>query len=645
MFLKMMCLLVVADHHNIAWTVQWDVAAPDSYPRAVIVIKNTSSVPITYDSVESIPTFGGPTLYVKQHDTMEIHVTNKLMDRVISIHWHGIHQLLQANMDGVPGITQAGILPQHTFVYRFNITQSPGTFFYHSHSGLQSSDGFHGVLVIRDSKTNLSMREYVIALQDWNHELSTTLFTKYVARNRDEFMPDYPYPAVAVLINGKGQFDCQTNLVSEHECDLVRKWGWPFLLSNFNESMKFPSKTESWETNGQCNPSRPPFFGSCRAEQPFHKFICEFNETLRLRLVGVGFSLGLRFWVDGHNLTVVAKDGSDIVPIVDQAAVFLHAGERLDVLLTCDQPSQSYFVFVAIAYEFYGKMAHLKSPNVSSYAVLFYNDSNDSHFPDVVQYPPDVWPRKNVEPIYFYKSLQRTIPATQRFWIWSQSKGHWWNYETNTSGKRLEWWELNSHVPSSLSGENDILRVCADSANWSSLFTVEPLIFHLTWNQSYEFVLVNNESQPHPWHIHGYTADVLSIGHIGHLDSIISINDTNVPIMRADTFVIPSHSFVQFRILANNPGPWVVHCHMPYHAEVGMLFMLSVEYNGKKCAYQPIRDLTYWKDATTATITAIILAAFVLILVVTFLLVGCIVRKRQRKQTLNAAFLPDVPLV
>lgn len=669
-------LMVCAEHHELFWTVQWTVASPDSYPRPIIAIKPEQSPSMNvYDNIEAQPVlFGGPTIYVQQHDTLHVYVTNKLSDRVVSIHWHGLHQKNNAANDGVPGLTQSGILPMHTFVYRLNITQEPGTHFYHSHSGLQSSDGFQGMFVIREKQQQSvviatqqqqleqpPVNDYVVALQDWHHELSTTLLAKYIARNGayEGFIADYPYPAVSILINGKGQFNCETQFVSEQDCELVRKWGWPFVLSGYNDSMRFPPKQESWQTNGQCNPSRAPFVGACNTSStPYSEFVCVRGRSIRMRLVGSGFSLGVRFWIDGHNLTIVAKDGNLIQPVIEhQEAVFLHAGERLDVLVDCEQTPRHYYIFAAIAYEYYGKTAHLKSPNVSSYAVLRYDESMQQlNKMEPAQCPPDEWPQSHIQPMFFYPSNRHVAnPAKQQFFIWSQSKGHWWNYETNTSGKRLEWWELNAHTPWNLANMDSILDMCAKdpNTNMSLLFTTQqqPLIFNLVYNTTYDFVLVNNESQPHPWHVHGYSVDVLRVGAIHDMTHLLyDWNMTVENVMRADTFITPAKGFVQFRIVADNPGPWLVHCHMPYHAEVGMSFLLSVAYDGKSCAYQqPINAdvVAYWRDVSTATIIAFIVSMFVIVPLLVAL-IACVlgygVKKCRRQHTLNAEYLQAIPL-
>ena len=85
-----------------------------------------------------------PLLRFRQGQEIELRVTNRLKERS-SIHWHGI--LLPNEMDGVPGVTFKGIEPGETFVYRFPLKQY-GTYWYHSHSGMQEQLGLYGPLVI-----------------------------------------------------------------------------------------------------------------------------------------------------------------------------------------------------------------------------------------------------------------------------------------------------------------------------------------------------------------------------------------------------------------------------------------------------------------------------------------------------------------
>ncbi|NHO33619.1 copper resistance system multicopper oxidase [Acetobacter fallax] len=106
-----------------------------------------------------------PTLRWREGDTVEIAVTNRL-DETTSLHWHGIR--LPADMDGVPGLSFAGIRSGATFTYRFPVRQS-GTYWYHSHSGMQEQTGLYGALVIDPAGgTERAVdRDYVLVLSDW----------------------------------------------------------------------------------------------------------------------------------------------------------------------------------------------------------------------------------------------------------------------------------------------------------------------------------------------------------------------------------------------------------------------------------------------------------------------------------------------
>jgi FtsP/CotA-like multicopper oxidase with cupredoxin domain len=50
-------------------------------------------------------------------------------------------------MDGVPGVSFPGIKARSSFTYDFPILQA-GTYWYHSHSGLQELMGLYGPIVI-----------------------------------------------------------------------------------------------------------------------------------------------------------------------------------------------------------------------------------------------------------------------------------------------------------------------------------------------------------------------------------------------------------------------------------------------------------------------------------------------------------------
>ncbi|MBS0504646.1 MAG: multicopper oxidase domain-containing protein, partial [Proteobacteria bacterium] len=106
-----------------------------------------------------------PLIRLREGQDVRIHVENAL-DEDTSIHWHGF--VLPFQMDGVPGISFPGIAPGETFTYQFPIVQS-GTYWYHSHSGLQEQEGHYGPIVIdpKDADPVAYDREHVVVLSDW----------------------------------------------------------------------------------------------------------------------------------------------------------------------------------------------------------------------------------------------------------------------------------------------------------------------------------------------------------------------------------------------------------------------------------------------------------------------------------------------
>src|SRR5581483_3483972 len=86
----------------------------------------------------------GPILRWREGDTVTISLINRLKHPT-SIHWHGVR--LPADMDGVPGLSFAGVPPGETFEYRFPVRQT-GTYWYHSHSGSQEQTGLIGAVII-----------------------------------------------------------------------------------------------------------------------------------------------------------------------------------------------------------------------------------------------------------------------------------------------------------------------------------------------------------------------------------------------------------------------------------------------------------------------------------------------------------------
>src|SRR4051812_47857147 len=107
-----------------------------------------------------------PLIRLKEGQTVRIEVSNH-SEEPSSIHWHGL--LVPFQMDGVPGVSFPGIGPGETFTYEFPIIQS-GTYWYHSHSGLQEQEGHYGPIIIDPKGVDPVAydREHVVVLSDYS---------------------------------------------------------------------------------------------------------------------------------------------------------------------------------------------------------------------------------------------------------------------------------------------------------------------------------------------------------------------------------------------------------------------------------------------------------------------------------------------
>lgn len=86
-----------------------------------------------------------PVLEFTEGDIARIKVINNVPGEQISIHWHGL--LLDPYMDGVAYVNTPPIYSGKSFTFEFPLRQS-GTYWYHSHTGVQEQKGIYGAFII-----------------------------------------------------------------------------------------------------------------------------------------------------------------------------------------------------------------------------------------------------------------------------------------------------------------------------------------------------------------------------------------------------------------------------------------------------------------------------------------------------------------
>ncbi len=103
-----------------------------------------------------------------------IRVENKI-DEPSLIHWHGLTPPWQ--QDGVPGVSGPPIAPGGTADYDFPL-RFGGTFWMHSHQGLQEQLMMAAPLIIRDQRNRTGQQEVVVMLADFSFTPPDQIFAE-----------------------------------------------------------------------------------------------------------------------------------------------------------------------------------------------------------------------------------------------------------------------------------------------------------------------------------------------------------------------------------------------------------------------------------------------------------------------------------
>ena len=261
----------------------------------------------------SIP---GPVLRWRQGDTVTLRVTNRLaVDS--SIHWHGI--LLPYQMDGVPGISFPGIRPGETFTYRFKVVQS-GTYWYHSHSGMQEQTGMYGAIIIDPPGKDpiRADREYVVQLSDWTDENPMRVLTKLKAQS-DYY--NFNQPTAAEFFR-----DVSKDGVT---AAMAKRRMWNQMRMNPTDLADISAYSYTYLMNGVTPAGN--WTGLFRP-----------GEKVRLRLINSGAMTFFDVRIPGLKMTVVQADGQDVDPVtVDE--IRLGVAETYDVIVTPREDAYTIF--------------------------------------------------------------------------------------------------------------------------------------------------------------------------------------------------------------------------------------------------------------------------------------------------------------
>lgn len=526
-----------------------------------------SQFPIRIDGRDTLATgvngtVPAPLIRFREDTPIRLNVRNDL-DVDTSIHWHGL--LVPFHMDGVPGVSFPGIKPRSSFTYEFSTPQN-GTYWYHSHSGLQEQVGHYGPLIIdpKGSDPVAYDREYVLMLGDWTFTDPHRIFDK-LKKNAESL--NFNQPTIG---NPKG---------------LTGMWG--AMRMSPNDLADVTGETYTYVINGHSTADN-------------FNMVFRPGERVRLRIINAAAMTLFNVRMPGLPMTVVQADGLNVRPI-ETDEFQIGVAETYDVIV---QPTERQpFAFVAESIDRSGQVVATLGPRPGMRAAE---------------------PRLRPVPVLTMKDMgmdhssmagmsgmdHASMSGQTASMAGHAAMGH--GPDPHGAPVQLPRVEANldrgpgvvniAAMPMSRLDEPGIglEDVPHRTLTYADLHSLEPnpdtrapareVVVHLTSNmerymwsfdgvkfseitapitfmegERVRLTLVNNTMMPHPIHIHGMFFDLVNGG------------GDHMP--RKHTVVVKPGEKLSADISADHVGDWAFHCHLIYHMHAGMMQVVTVQPN------------------------------------------------------------------
>ncbi|KAJ5768351.1 hypothetical protein N7533_000934 [Penicillium manginii] len=504
--------------------------APDGRARWTLAINGT------------IP---GPTLEVNWGDTVVVHLLNKLPSTVrngTSMHFHGIRQHYTNPSDGVVSITQCPIRPGERMTYRWRATQY-GTTWYHSHIGLQTWEGaFGGIIIHGPASANYDDDKGTIFLNDWD------------TRTVDELW------------------------------EYAQKSGPPTVDNGLINGMNVFGEDGDPAQSGK-------------------RFTMSFipGRSYRLRIGNAACDTHFKFSIDHHTLTVIA---ADLVPIRPYKTTVLDiaVGQRYDIIVHANQnPTDLSSTFWLRAIPQTSCSKNSNAANIRG--IITYATSDSCTDEDATHITPIITADLTLpEKITYNKSLPVGITL--------DSNQHY-RWTLNGTSMQLDWANPTLQSLSTQAPDHD-----STNTNTSSNAVID-----LPDPDAWAIIIIETTlAAPHPVHLHGHDFLIVAQGQGPYryryrppadvdfrstpararardqelgLDAASTKTQTQAetqaqtqsPNVRAgdgeaitflsgslpkrDTALLPASGHLVIAFKTDNPGAWLLHCHIGWHLEQG----------------------------------------------------------------------------
>ncbi|GAA0145124.1 oxidase [Lithospermum erythrorhizon] len=483
--------------------------------------------------------FPGPQITAVEGDRLIITVINHV-EYNVTIHWHGIRQVRSAWADGTAYITQCPIQTGQKFVYDFSTEGHTGTLFWHAHiTWLRVT--LYGPLIILPKK------------------------------NVPYPFPK-PYGEVPILLGEWWKSDTEASLAH-----VLHTGGGPEV-------------SDAFTINGL-----PGISNAC-SDKDAYKLRVEPGKTYLLRLINGALNSDFFFGIANHTLTVVEADAV-YTKQFETDIIVISPGQTTNVLLKTKQyyPNAS-FLIVAKPHPF----GRVEFNGNSTAGILQYGQPKSTlpllspEMPDYFDYDyannycsklrslSEVKVAKKVDKYYFFTVGLGVNECPEDQTCQGLLGGKMAGPINNVTFLHPKTALLEAHYSNKSEGvyTTDFPENPPFEFNYTgnppsniSMATRETRLVELAYGTSVQVVIQGTSvvtPETHPFHLHGFDFYVVGRG-LGNFDPIKDTPMFNlVDPSKRNTVNMAPGGWVAIRFVADNPGVWLMHCHLEIHSSWGM---------------------------------------------------------------------------
>lgn len=514
----------------------------------------------------------GPVLRFQEGKHAVIKVTNK-MNVETSVHWHGL--LLPNYMDGIAYLTTPPIRPGKTLSYDFPLIHS-GTYWYHSHTGLQEQRGIYGSIVIEPEQKTLDYdKDLVIVLSDWTNENPHHILKNLKRHNEWYGVKVGNAPSLLQSIK-KGTLRSQLKL-------------W---------SMKMPGMHisdipyDAFLTNGEL-------------VQVYDEF--KAGEKVRIRVINAAASS--YFWLNfaGGHLNIVSADGIDVQPAHTEK-VLIGLAETYDFIITVqegkslefqataqdvtgstsafigygtkvfapDIPKPDYQELGELMADMHGGSGHDMSLEANETGIMTALDHPDIEMDHSTMNHGEGMDKEEHEMNHEKHQMEKMDNEEPQMNM-AETDDH----SMENSSSPMTMWNtgysnsiLKSPTKTTIHSGDSLRSIVLNLTgnmwryNWSmnGKTLSESDKIKINKGEVVRITLNNTTMMHHPMHLHG------------HFFRVLNGNGEYAPLKH--TVDVPPMSRITIEFEANEEKDWFFHCHLLYHMKTGMSRIVS--YNGSE---------------------------------------------------------------